>query len=150
MVVAVLGLLGRQPGASTLWEAAAGGIAYSVCSALCQTVVVTVTERGADALLQPSMLLGLTAICVFAIAATLLTHRSYRAGLGAPLAVTNLVNPASATVIGVLLLGEHLGTGPVEITVAAGCALLAGLGVTQLTRARDEEVVTVPPEPGAA
>lgn len=143
-VVSVLGLLGRQPGASALWEAVAGGMAYSVCSALCQTVVVTITDDGARAFLRPTMLLAVTAISVFAIAATLLTHRSYRDGLGAPLAVTNLVNPASATIIGVVLLGEHLGTGPLEITIAAACALVAGLGVTQLTRARD---VVAPPAP---
>lgn len=147
VLVAVLGTLGRQPGASTLWEAIAGGAAYSVCSALCQTTVVTISEDGAKALLRPTMLLGVTAICVFAIAATLLTHRSYRNGLGAPLAVTNLVNPASATLIGVLLLGEHLGTGPVEITIAAVCALVSGLGVTQLTRARDAEIAGPTPEP---
>lgn len=145
-VVAVLGLLGRQAGASALWEAAGGGIAYSVCSALCQTVVVTVSDTGAKALLQPVMLFAVTAISVFAIAATLLTHRSYRHGLGAPLAVTNLANPASATLIGVLLLGEHLGTGPVEIVAAAACAVLAGLGVTQLARAREAEAEAAPRE----
>lgn len=145
-VVATLGLFGRQPGASALWEAVAGGIAYSVCSALCQTVVVTLTDNGAKAVLRPTMLLAVTAITVFAIAATLLTHRSYRNGLGAPLAVTNLANPASATMIGVVLLGEHLGTGPVQIVAAAACALFAGLGVTQLARARDAEVAPPPRE----
>jgi hypothetical protein len=146
VVVAVLAVRGRQPGASSLWEAVAGGIAYSVCSALCQTVVVTVSDQGARAFLQPTMLLAVTAISVFAVAATLLTHRSYRNGLGAPLAVTNLVNPATATMIGVLLLSEHLATGPVEIVVAAACALLSGLGVTQLTRARDKEITPTPRE----
>jgi drug/metabolite transporter (DMT)-like permease len=145
-VVTVLGVLGRQRGASALWEAVAGGIGYSVCSALCQTVVVTVSDHGARTFLQPVMLFAIAAIGVFAVTATLLTHRSYRHGLGAPLAVTNLVNPASATMIGVILLGEHLGTGPVEIVIAALCALLAGLGVTQLTRARDAEVAASPLE----
>lgn len=135
-IAATLGLLGRQPGASALWEAVGGGIAYSVCSALCQTVVVTITNNGPGAFLHPIILLAITAIAVFAVTATLLTHRSYRNGLGAPLAVTNLANPASATLIGVLLLGEHLGTGAVGIVLAAACAVVAGLGVTQLARAR--------------
>jgi hypothetical protein len=81
---------------------------------------------------------------VFAVAATVLTQRSYRGGLGAPLAVTNLVNPASATAIGVVLLGEHLGTTPVEIALAVVCAVLAAVGVTQLARARDVEAGLVP------
>jgi len=136
-VVTALGFRGSRPGASGLWEAVAGGMAYSVCSALCQTVVVTVEENGAGALLRPITILALVAIAVFAITATVLTQRSYRTGLGAPLAVTNLVNPATATVIGVTLLGETLATTQVQVVLAAACALLAALGVAQLARAKD-------------
>jgi drug/metabolite transporter (DMT)-like permease len=136
-VVTVLGFRGSRPGASGLWEAVAGGMAYSVCSALCQTVVVTVDEHGAATLLRPITILAMVAIAVFAITATVLTQRSYRTGLGAPLAVTNLVNPATATVIGVTLLGETLATTPVEIVLAVACALLSALGVAQLARAKD-------------
>jgi hypothetical protein len=139
VLVGVFGLLGRRRGASSLYEAAAGGVAYSVCSALCQTVVVSVRETGADVLLRPVMIFGIVAIVVFAISATVLTQRSYRDGLAAPLAMTNLVNPASATSIGVLLLGEHLGTTPFQMVIAAGCAVLAGWGVAQLARARDAD-----------
>lgn len=145
VVAVVLGAQGRRRGASTLWEAIAGGATYAVCSALCQTVVVTVSEEGAGVLLRPITILTMVAIAVFAVAATLLTQRSYRNGLAAPLAVTNLVNPASATVIGVVLLGESLATNEFEIVVAVVCALLAGYGVAQLARARD----VVPPAGGA-
>ena len=146
-VVTVLGLLGRRPGASTLWEAIAGGAAYAVCSALCQTVVVTVGEDGAGVLLRPITIVAVIGIAVFAVVATLLTQRSYRGGLAAPLAVTNLVNPATATVIGVVLLGEHLATTPVEVALAVVCALFAGLGVAQLARARDVVPTPVAPVP---
>ncbi|TDV57310.1 hypothetical protein [Actinophytocola oryzae] len=137
VVVSALGAFGRRRGASPLWEATAGGIAYSVCSAMCKTVVVTASEKGVGELLSPIMVVAMAATVTFAIAATVLTQWSYRAGLGAPLAVTNLVNPATAAAIGVLLLGEHLATTPVEIVIAVVCALLSGLGVIQLTRARD-------------
>lgn len=146
-VIAALGFMGRRPGASTLWEAVAGGAAYSVCSALCQTAVVTATEEGVGALLRPVMLLGIVAIAVFAVAATLLTQRSYRGGLAAPLAVTNLVNPATATTIGVALLGEHLATTPVGMAIAVACALLSGYGVAQLARARDVDAHLPTPSP---
>lgn len=136
-VITLLGLRGRRPGASGLWEAVAGGMTYSVCSALCQTVVVTVDEGGAGVFLRPIMILAVIAICVFAIAATVLTQRSYRGGLGAPLAVTNLVNPATATVIGVVLLGESLATTQFQVVLAVVCALLGALGVAKLARARD-------------
>ncbi len=42
-----------------------------------------------------------------------------------------------------VLLGEHLATTPLEVVLAVVCALLAGLGVAQLARARD-----VVPGPG--
>ncbi len=142
-VVGVLGALGSRPGASTLWEAIAGGAGYAVCSALCQTVVVIVGDDGPGVLLRPITIVAIIGIAVFAVTATLLTQRSYRNGLAAPLAVTNLVNPATATTIGVVLLGEHLATTPVEVVLAVVCALLAGLGVAQLARARD-----VVPGPG--
>jgi hypothetical protein len=93
------------------------------------------------------MVLGMVAIAVFAVAATLLTQRSYRGGLAAPLAVTNLVNPASATTIGVALLGEHLATNPVGMAIAVACALLSGYGVAQLARARDADAH--PPAPSS-
>lgn len=150
VLITVLGATGRRPESSGLWEAVAGGAAYSVCSALCQTVVVTVGDDGAGVLLRPITIFAMVSIAVFAVSATVLTQRSYRGGLGAPLAVTNLVNPASATAIGVVLLGEHLGTTPVEIALAVVCAVLAAVGVTQLARARDVEAGLVPAVPSHA
>lgn len=147
VLIGILGGLGHRQGASTLWEAIAGGVTYSVCSALCQTVVVTAGDEGVGALLRPITILGIIAIAVFAVAATLLTQRSYREGLAAPLAVTNLVNPATATTIGVALLGEHLATTPVGIGIAVACALLSGYGVAQLARARDADVHPPTPSP---
>ncbi len=137
VLITVFGFLGRRPGASTLWEAIAGGMAFSVCSALCQTMVVTVGDGGLGTLLQPLSILAIVAIGTFAVVATLLTQRSYRDGLSAPLAVTNIVNPATATIIGVVLLNETLATTKVEVFLAVACALLAAFGVTQLARARD-------------
>jgi drug/metabolite transporter (DMT)-like permease len=148
--VALLALRGRRPDASTLWEAVAGGVAFSVCSALCQTIVVTVGDGGAGVLIQPITIVAMLAVAVFAIVATILTQRSYRRGLGAPLAVTNLVNPASATAIGVVLLGETLATSPVELALAIVCALLAGYGVAQLARARDDTLAQPVPEDAPA
>jgi drug/metabolite transporter (DMT)-like permease len=151
--VTALGLLGRRRGASPLWEAVAGGAGYAVCSALCQTVLVTISDNGAGVLLAPTTILAVVAIVAFAITATLLTQRSYREGLGAPLAVTNRVNPATATAIGVVLLGEHLATNTLEIVLAVACGLLAGLGVAQLARARDVDAhpeVRPAPEDGRA
>ncbi|SDC24265.1 DMT family protein [Actinokineospora iranica] len=137
---AIVGLLtaqGQRAGASPLWEAVAGGLAFAVCSALCQTVVLRVQASGATALAQPATIVAIISVAVLAIAATVTTQRSYRDGLGAPLAVTNLVNPTSATAIGIVFLGEELATTGLEIALAVGCAVIAAYGVTQLARARD-------------
>ncbi|RLK54952.1 hypothetical protein [Actinokineospora cianjurensis] len=142
-VVTVLGLRGRRQGASTVWEAAAGGLAFAVCSALCQTAVVNFGATGLSFLLWPATIFTILAIGTFAIAATVLTQRSYRNGLGAPLAVTNLVNPLSATLIGILFLDEDLGASPVELTLAVLCGVVAALGVTQLARARESDPVAL-------
>ncbi|SER09087.1 hypothetical protein [Actinokineospora terrae] len=143
-VVAVLGLRGRRHGASTVWEAAAGGLAFAVCSALCQTAVVNFGANGPSFLLWPATVFTILAIGTFAIAATVLTQRSYRNGLGAPLAVTNLANPLSATLIGILFLDEDLGASPIELTLAVLCGVIAALGVTQLARAREADPVALP------
>ncbi|WP_156753633.1 DMT family transporter [Actinokineospora pegani] len=137
VLVGLLSLKGLSRGASPLWEAVGGGLAFAVCSALCQTVVRNIDTQGADVLIEVPSLLTVLAIVAFAMAATVLTQRSYRQGLGAPLAVTNLVNPASATAIGVVFLGEELATSHVEVVIALACATIAAYGVTQLARARD-------------
>ena len=137
LVVGVLGIQGHRPGASPLWEAVGGGVAFAVCSALCQTVVRTIESGGLGILLEPGSMFTVVAIVVFAVSAAVLTQRSYRAGLGAPLAVTNLVNPASATAIGIVFLGEELATNGLLVVLAVVCAALAGYGVTRLARARD-------------
>ncbi|GAA4418934.1 hypothetical protein ACFQV2_11255 [Actinokineospora soli] len=135
---------GSRPGASSLWEAVAGGVAYSICSALCQTVVVGVGTTGAGVLLTPFMLVAIVAVGAFAVGGTVFTQRSYRDGLAAPLAVTNLVNPASATAIGVVFLGETVATTPVEVVLATACGILAAYGVTALARAREAEPELLP------
>ncbi|MGW5053808.1 hypothetical protein [Actinokineospora sp. NPDC004072] len=134
-----LGWKGAAPGSSALWEAVAGGLAYAVCSALCQKVVVGFQADGLGVLLHPAILVSIAAIGTLAVAGTVFTQRSYRNGLAAPLAVTNLVNPAAATAIGVVFLGETVATTPVEIALAAVCAVLAGYGVTKLAQAREAQ-----------
>lgn len=144
VLVGVLGVKGAQRGASALWEAVAGGVAYAICSALCQTLVVGLQTTGAGVLITPFMLVAMLAIAVFAVSGTVFTQRSYRDGLAAPLAVTNLVNPASATGIGVVFLGETVATTPFEIVLAVACGVVAAYGVTALARAREAQPDLLP------
>ncbi|GAB3874635.1 hypothetical protein GCM10029964_016960 [Kibdelosporangium lantanae] len=87
--------------------------------------------------MSPEILAAMFAVATFAITATVLTQRSYRNGLSAPLAVTNLANPASATIIGITLLGEHVATNSIQVLLAVACAVLSAVGVAQLARSRE-------------
>lgn len=127
-----LGAWSAVPGASGLWAAAAGGIAFGVSSALTQTVVLTLTGDGIGVL----GIVTVVAIAVLACAGLLFSQRSYRDGLGAPLSVGTLANPVAAAAIGLILLGERVAGGPIGAVIAACSALAAALGVILLARAR--------------
>lgn len=110
---------------SGLWDAAAGGVAFGVSSALTQTLAVR---------LSGFLVFGV-AIAVLTTAGLLFTQRSYRGGLGAPLAVSTLANPIAAAAIGVVLLGEEIAGGTIGAVAALACGVMAAVGVVQLTRA---------------
>ncbi|WP_158847823.1 DMT family transporter [Saccharothrix deserti] len=129
----LLGYRGRAAGASGLWSAVAGGTAFGVSSAVSQTVAVHVTTDGLDALLRLDVLAAVVAIAALATAGVFFTQRSYRSGLGAPLAISNIANPVSAAAIGVVLLGERLGTDVNSVLLALVAALAAVIGVHLLS-----------------
>ena len=135
-VLTALGGWSAVPGASGLWAASAGGVAFGVSSALTQTVAVHVTSAGLGALLRPTVAVAAVAVAVLSGAGLLFTQRSYRDGLAAPLAVSTLANPVAAAVIGLVLLREQIAGGAVGVVVAGFSALAAGIGVGLLARAR--------------
>ncbi|MEV4709459.1 hypothetical protein [Actinoplanes sp. NPDC049316] len=137
-VLTTLGGWSAVPGASGLWAAAAGGVAFGVSSALTQTVAVQVSDAGLGALSRPGAVLAAVAIAVLSGAGLLFTQRSYRDGLAAPLAVNTLANPVAAAVIGLVLLGERVAGGSVGVAVVGFSALAAGIGVGLLAKAQAE------------
>jgi hypothetical protein len=126
-------------GTSGLWAAAAGGVAFGVSSALTQTVAVHVTEDGLAALLDPAVTVAVLGIAALSTAGMLFTQRSYRDGLGAPLAVSTLANPVAAAAIGLALLGEQITGGALGAVLVLSGAAVAAAGVTLLTRAQVRE-----------
>lgn len=128
----VLVLLGRG-NAGGLRLAAAGGIAFGVLAALLQTAVLLVAEGGAGALLHADTAPVVPAALVLVVVAVLLTQRSYRYGLGAPLSVNTTVNPLTAAVVGVVLLGERVGGEPGDVVLALLAALAVAGGVHLLS-----------------
>ncbi len=137
IVLTALGARGAVPGSSGLWSAVAGGVAFGVSSALTQTATVRLAEGDLGFL----TVLTAAAVAVLASAGLLFTQRSYRDGLGAPLAAGTLANPLAAAAIGLALLGEQFTGGLLGGVVAACSAVAAGLGVALLVRSHDVEPV---------
>ncbi len=85
------------------------------------------------------ILFPMIACAVFAVTGMLMIQAAYRdGGLGAPLATCTIVDPVTASFIGIVLLGEHLRLG-----IAGGAVGFAGLaativGLTVLARTHHE------------
>jgi drug/metabolite transporter (DMT)-like permease len=68
-----------------------------------------------------------------ALAGLVLAQHAYRdGGLGAPLATLTLVDPLTAGLLGVLVLGEPISTSPVRLAIGVAGALLTAAGVAAL------------------
>jgi drug/metabolite transporter (DMT)-like permease len=107
--------------------ATASGIASGVGSTMAQTLIVGPTLSWDAALVA-----ALTA--AFAGGGLLLSQKAYNSGLGGPLAVLTLVNPVTASVIGVVLLGERFQYGLTGTLLAITGAAVAAHGVVLLSR----------------
>jgi uncharacterized membrane protein len=107
--------------------AAASGIASGTGSTLAQTLAVgPALSEGAG------LVVVLTA--AFAGGGLLLSQKAYSSGLGGPLALLTLINPVTASLIGVALLGEHFQYGLTGTLLALGGAAVAARGVVLLSR----------------
>ncbi|MFB9324147.1 DMT family transporter, partial [Cryptosporangium minutisporangium] len=141
VVCAVLaGLEGasRMPRASVLWTAAAAGVAFGISSAISQTITVRISNDGLAAVTTPLVVTAGLAVAVLTVAGLLLTQRSYRDGLGAPLAVSTIANPVAAAIVGISLLGDRITGGYPGAALAAACAAGAAIGVTLLAGAAQD------------
>ncbi|MEU4220922.1 DMT family transporter [Actinoplanes sp. NPDC026623] len=147
VVLTTLGAWGAVPGSSVLWPATAAGVSFGVSSALTQTVAVRVTGEGLGALLDSTVAVAALAIAALSTAGTLFAQRSYRGGLGAPLAVSTLANPVAAATIGMLLLGEQITGGGAGALIAVAGAGAAAVGVSLLTRAQIDLRIPAPVAP---
>ena len=145
--LAVLGQRGQGAGASGLWLAVASGVAFGVSSAVSQTITVHVAADGLGALLRPTVVMALLAVAALSTAGLLFAQRSYRGGLGAPLAVSNIANPVAAAAVGVLLLGERIGANGTGVLLALLAAVITAVGVNLLSAApREPRTTSVVPD----
>ncbi|SHN46207.1 DMT family transporter [Cryptosporangium aurantiacum] len=137
-VLVALEGVSRMPRASVLWTAAAAGVAFGISSALSQTITVRITDDGLSAVGTPLVVTAGLAVAVLTVAGLLLTQRSYRDGLGAPLAVSTIANPVAAAVVGIVLLGDRVTGGYPGAALAVACAAGAAIGVTLLAGAAQD------------
>lgn len=118
------------PGRSALGGlafAAASGIASGVGSTLAQKLAV-----GSELSWGVALVAALTV--AFAVAGLLLSQKAYSGGLGGPLALLTLVNPVTASAIGIVLLGEGFRYGATGTLFALAGAAAAVHGVILLSR----------------
>jgi hypothetical protein len=119
----------------SLLFAVAAGLAFGVGSAITQTVAVRFTTDGLAGLLNPGALASVGAIAGFAVGGFLLAQAGYRGcGLGAPLAILTLVNPAAASLIGFTMLGERYAGGLPGAALAILAAVVSTWGVALLVQ----------------
>lgn len=128
----VLGLLliaahlPRRGGAVAL--AGAAGLCFGCASAMAR---LALTTAAAPLLAGSLAVLG----AATGLAVTQLAYRD--GGLGAPLATLTLLNPLTAVIIAITLLGEPFGLTPARATLALAGLAATTLGIATLTRTRE-------------
>jgi drug/metabolite transporter (DMT)-like permease len=113
------------PKAAPVVRAVGSAACFGFASAMARLVVA-----GSGPLLVP-----LIACAFFAVTGMLMIQAAYRdGGLGAPLATCTIVDPISASFVGIVLLDEHLRLGMAGGAVGFAGLLLTIVGLTVLAR----------------
>ncbi|MFD3618817.1 DMT family transporter [Streptomyces sp. NPDC058676] len=116
-------------------RSASGGLALAAASGISSGVGSTLAQKLAvEPTLSWSVALVAALTVAFAVAGLLLSQKAYRSGLGGPLALLTLVNPVTASAIGITLLGEGFLYGETGTLLALAGAAAAVRGVTLLSR----------------
>jgi hypothetical protein len=84
---------------------------------------------------QPGVIVVVLAVAALSTAGLMFAQHSYRGGLGAPLAVSNIANPVAAAAIGIVLLGGRAGTDGIAAALALIAAGITAVGVYLLSSA---------------
>ncbi|MGP4048336.1 DMT family transporter [Streptomyces sp. 2A115] len=116
-------------------RSALGGLAFAAASGIASGVGSTLAQKLAvGPELSWSVALVAVLTVAFAVAGLLLSQKAYQSGLGGPLALLTLVNPVTASAIGITLLGEGLQYGGTGTLFALAAAAAAARGVVLLSR----------------
>ncbi|WP_435857568.1 hypothetical protein [Streptomyces umbrinus] len=117
-----------------------GGLAFAAASGIASGVGSTLAQKLA---VGPTLSWSVAVVAVltvaFASGGLLLSQKAYRSGLGGPLALLTLVNPVTASVIGIGLLGEGFQYGTTGTLIALAGAVAAARGVVLLSRPQSHQ-----------
>ncbi|MGA5507533.1 hypothetical protein [Streptomyces umbrinus] len=117
-----------------------GGLAFAAASGIASGVGSTLAQKLA---VGPTLSWSVAVVAVltvaFASGGLLLSQKAYRSGLGGPLALLTLVNPVTASVIGIGLLGEGFQYGTSGTLIALAGAVAAARGVVLLSRPQSHQ-----------
>lgn len=123
LVVAVSAKLGRR--ARPVVRAVGSAACFGFASAMARLLVAGTGP----------VLLALVACGFFAVAGMLMMQAAYRdGGVAAPLATCTIVDPLAASVVGIVLLGEHVRTGMAGGTLGIIGLVVTVVGLTSLAR----------------
>ncbi|WP_328845636.1 hypothetical protein [Streptomyces sp. NBC_00258] len=121
-------------------RSALGGLAFAAASGIASGVGSTLAQKLA---VGPTLSWSVAVVAVltvaFASGGLLLSQKAYRSGLGGPLALLTLVNPVTASVIGIGLLGEGFRYGTTGTLIALAGAVAAARGVILLSRPQSHQ-----------
>jgi drug/metabolite transporter (DMT)-like permease len=121
-------------------SSALGGLAFAAASGIASGVGSTLAQKLA---VGPTLSWSVAVVAVltvaFASGGLLLSQKAYRSGLGGPLALLTLVNPVTASVIGIGLLGEGFRYGTTGTLIALAGAVAAARGVILLSRPQSHQ-----------
>lgn len=132
---------GRRPRVQGVVLAAAAGVSFGLASVFTKAVL----SDWASSHPSPDPL-SLAMIVVLSAAGLLLTQSAYRqSGLAGPLATLTVVNPVTATVVGVAAFGESFRHGATGAALACGAGVITVLGLCTLTRVSDSSTRPVAP-----
>jgi hypothetical protein len=135
--------VGPRRAGRALRLAAVSGTTSGTASALGAVVAVRLGGTGGDGATAGSTVAVAGAVAVLGVAGLLLSQAAYRGGLGAPLAVATVANPATAALVsGDLLDGQALSVAATAVAVVAAVSATAGVAI--LARSGDEPAL-VPP-----
>lgn len=125
---------------------ARAAVLYAVAAALCFGLTSGTAKMVWSGHPQPS---AIAAGLASAVLGLVFAQHAYRdGGLGAPLATLTLVDPLTAGLLGVLVLGEPISTSPARLALGAAGVLLTTVGVGLLAP-RHVEAATAEPRPSA-